>query len=336
MAKRKLKILLLVDINFKPPEDHDYSEYLRTDVWTNEKHIFKALQRLGHDVKIFGVYQDIIPLIEEVKKNRPDLVFNSCEAFQDDRSMEPNIAGLVELLGVPITGTGSLGLQLCKDKGLTKKILSYHRIRVPNFEISNRKNPIRSLKNFPYPVFIKPLGAEASEGIAQMSFAETEKACIDRVKFIHESLEADAIIEEFIDGRELYVSIMGNSHLTVFPSREIFFSKIPDDEPKFASFKAKWDDAYRKKWGIRWGPAKKLPEETTKKIISTCKKIYKLFHLKGYGRIDLRIKDEKDVVFLEANPNPSLSQDDDFPSSARLAGISFDKMIERIVHLATL
>ena len=308
MAKKK--VLLLVDMNEEPPKDHDYSKLLRTEIWSNEKQILKSLERLGYDAKMFGLFEDISPLLDELKQDPPDVVFNSCEAFRDDRKLEPNIVAAIELFGIPVTGAPSLGLQLCKDKGLTKKILSYHGIRVPEFVVSHRASPIRSLKQFSYPAFIKPLGGEASEGIAQLSFAETEKACLDRVHFIHEKLQTDAIIEEFIDGRELYVSVMGNSQLTVFPPREIFFTKKPKEEPRFTSYKAKWDDDYRKRWGIRWGPARKIDEQIMKELITVSKTIYRLFHLQGYGRIDLRLKESGELYFLEANPNPSLCQDD--------------------------
>jgi D-alanine-D-alanine ligase len=328
------KILVLVDILMQPPKGHDYSEYIKTEEWKNEAHLMQSLKRLGHEARLFGIHDDIHPLMEEIRANRPDLVFNLCEAFRQNRHFEPHIADFLELVNVPYTGAGPTALRICKDKGLTKKILAFHHIRVPRFVVSRRAQPLKDLPGFPYPAFIKPLKLEASEGIAQLSFAENAKDALERVKFIHESLETDAIIEEYIDGRELYVSLVGNERLTVFPPRELFFKEVPDGEPKFASFKAKWDDNYRKKWGIRTGPAKELGRPLERHLTDLCKKVYRFFHLRGYARIDLRVTAGGDVVFIEANPNPTIAKDEDFALSAEKAGLSYDELISRIVNLA--
>lgn len=334
MTQKNLNVLMMMDVNFKPPEDHDYSEYLKTEEWIAEKHVIQALETLGHNVKLFGVFDEIVPFIEEIQSHPPDLVFNMCEAFKDNRDYEPHMVALLELFDLKYTGARPAVLRMCKDKGLTKKILSYHRISVPDFVISRRSRPIRSLKKLDCPVFIKPLGFESSEGIAQMSLAETEQDGIERVKYLHSKFDCDVIIEEYIEGRELYVGVYGNNHLTVLPPWELFFKQVPDDVPKFATYKAKWDEKYRKKWGIKSGPAKGLSEAEEARLGKMVKKIYKLLQLEGYARIDLRMRPNGEFVFIEANPNPSIVKTDEFATSAKAAGIEYPDLIAKLIHLS--
>jgi D-alanine-D-alanine ligase len=332
-SARSLDILVLVDVLIDPPEGQDYSELLRTEEWKNEAHILKALRALGHRPRIFGVRDDVLPLVRELTERKPDLVFNLCEGFGGDRRFEPHLVDLLELLGVRYTGAGPTALRVCKDKGMAKKILAFHHIRVPRFVTSRRVQPISSLPGFSYPAFIKPLDLEASEGIAQGSLADTERDALERVRFLHDKHEADAIVEEYVEGRELYVGVLGNERLTVFPPRELFFRKVPEGEPKFATFKAKWDDAYRKRWGIDTGPAAAIERPVMRQLTEVCKKVYRYFQLRGYARIDLRLTPRGEVVFLEANPNPTIAADEDFALSAKAGGLSFDELVARIVTL---
>jgi D-alanine-D-alanine ligase len=334
MAARALQILVVCDLGAPPPADQDYGERLKQDEFDTERSVLEALARLGHEARLFGVFNDIHGLIEELRRRPPDLVFNLCEAFDRDREHEPHLAGLFELMKVRYTGAPPAALRICKDKGLTKKILSYHRIPVPRFVVSHRARPLKRLRNFAFPAFIKPLGLEASEGIAQMSFADSETDSLERVRFVHESLGVDAIVEEYIDGRELYVGLLGNHRIDVLPPREHCFREIPPAEPRFATFKAKWDEAYRKRWGIDSGPAKEIQPATLRDMNDMCRKVYRLFGIQGYARIDLRLKPDGEMVFLEANPNPSLAADEDFAQAAQAARIAYDDLIGRILRLA--
>ena len=171
-------------------------------------------------------------------------------------------------------------------------------------------------------------------GISQGSFVETDEAFEERVCFIHERLNQEALAEEYIDGRELYVSILGNDRLRLLPYREVIFTEVPDDQPKFATFKAKWDDAYRERWGIRNVFAEPLPDGTHQRVANICRAVYRALRIRGYGRIDLRVTADGDVVILEANPNPNLDRDDEFAQSAMKAGLSYPRMIQRILTLA--
>ncbi len=329
---KTLKILLLFDLSVEILPD-DYSEYWNTPDWKTEKDVKNTLIKLGHQVIPFGIFNDIEPFLKIVREEKPDLVFNMSEAFSGNRDFEPNLTALMQLMGVPFTGAGPMSLQLCKDKALTKVILGYHDIQTPRFIVAKKSKPLQSLKKFPFPAFIKPLQLESSEGISQVSYVENEKEALARVKFIHERMQVDAIIEEFIDGREVYVSILGNEKLNVFPPRELFFKQVPDDEPKFATFKVKWDADYRKKWGIDSGWADELPETTLKKLNDVCRKVYRLLQIQGFGRIDFRIKNEE-IYFIEANPNPSIAKQEDYALSANKAGIVYEDLIAKIVSLS--
>jgi D-alanine-D-alanine ligase len=329
---KSLKIILLFDVSIHL-ETSEYELYWNTPDWASENDVKKALTKLGHTVIPFGIYNDIEPFLKIVQMEKPDLVFNMSEAFSGDRELEPNLTALMELLKIPFTGAGPLSLQLCKDKGLTKIILGHHNIQTPKFLVVQKTKHIPSLKKFKFPGIIKPLQLESSEGISQNSYVENERDAISRIQFIHEKLQVDAIIEEYIEGREIYVSILGNDKLTVFPPREMFFREVPDTEPKFATYQSKWNAEYRKKWGIDSGWMEKMPESTFKKMNSTCKRIYKLLKIQGFGRIDLRIRNEE-IYFIEANPNPSIAKKEDYGLSAHKGGVDYEDLLSKIISLS--
>lgn len=329
---KSLKIVLLFDVSVQLPQEQ-YHSYWSDKDWKNERDVKNALTKLGHEVIPFGLYNDIEGFIQLVKKEKPDLVFNMSEAFSGHRSFEANVPALMQMVGVPFTGTGPMSLQLCKDKGLTKVILNYHQILTPLFLVCKKGQSMKSLKTMTYPAFVKPLELESSEGISQSSYVENEKQAKERVQFIHQKYGVDAIVEEFIDGREVYVSVLGNEKLVTFPPRELFFKQVPENEPKFATFNSKWNQAYRKKWGIDSGWAKSMPEHLQKKIDLTCKKIYRVLGMQGFGRIDLRLRGE-DIYFIEANPNPSIAKSEDYALSASKAGVEYDELISKIVTLS--
>jgi len=299
-----------------------------------EADVLACLQRLGHEVDTLAVFDDVACIVERLKSFAPEVVFNLTESFHSSRAHEPNIPALLELMRVKYTGARPDGLMLCKDKALAKKVLAYHRVRVPHFVISTEQRPLKRLRRFVYPAFVKPVGEESSDGIAKASFAKSEEEALERARFIHEKFHCDALIEEYIDGRELYLSVMGNRKLTVLPPREIFFHEVPEDTPKFATFKAKWDDTYRKKWGIQNGPATELPTGVDEKLARLARKVYRVLKIRGFGRVDVRLTQAGEVVVIEANPNPSLACDDDFAQSAATAGLPYDALIQKILDTA--
>ncbi len=334
-ARKRYKVLVLFDTAGTPPADQDFTKELKTDDdWAAEAHVIDALKQLGHEVRTIGVYDEPGMIIDEVKSNLPDVVFNLTEHFNAVSAYDRNVAGLLEMMGVPYTGSSPTGLTLCKNKGMAKELLAYHRIRVPNFAVFSPGAAIRRPARLKFPLFIKPAAEEASYGISLDSFVETDEAFEERVRFIHEKMSQTALVEEYIEGREIYVSLLGNDRLRVFPFREVIFTEVPEGQPKFSTFKAKWDDAYRKRWGIQNVFAEAFVDSTHQRIVKMCKAVYRALRIRGYGRIDLRVTPEGEIVILEANPNPNLDRDDEFAQSAAKAGLSYPRLIQRILTLA--
>ncbi len=331
-----MKVLVLFDLARAASAGEQFSprELKEQEDKPTEADVLATLKRLGHEVETLGIFDDVLAIVETVKRFAPDVVFNLTESFHSNRANEPNIPALLELMKVRYTGAKADGIILCKDKVLAKKVLLYHRVRVPHFVISPQSRPLKRLRRFVFPAFVKPVGEESSDGIAKASFAKSEEEALERARFIHEKFQCDALIEEYIDGRELYLSVMGNNKLTVFPPREIFFEQIPEDEPKFATFKAKWDEAYRKKWGIRNGPARELPPGLDKKLVRLARKVYRALKVQGLGRIDIRLTAAGEIMVIEANPNPSLAHDEDFAQAAASAGLEYDALIQKILDSA--
>jgi D-alanine-D-alanine ligase len=331
-----VKVLVLFDMARKAAPGETFSPQVlqeKEDKQT-EADVLSCLERLGHEVQTLPVFNDVVSIIEKLKEFAPDVVFNLTESFHHNRAHEPNIPALLELMRVRYTGAKPDGLILCKDKALAKKVLLYHRLRVPHFVISPESRPLKRLKRFVFPAFVKPVGEESSDGIAKASFAKSEEEALERAHFIHEKFQCDALIEEYIEGRELYLSVMGNRRLTVFPPREIFFEQMPEDEPKFATFKAKWDDAYRKKWGIKNGPARELPEGLQERLTRQARKVYRALKIRGLGRIDVRLTGSGEIVIIEANPNPSLAREEDFAQAAASSGMEYDQLIQKLLDSA--
>ena len=329
--RRRLKILCVFDL-IAPAEDTDIAKELETDDWMTERHVLEALEALGHKSVVVGVYDDVSPLIESVKREEPDVVFNLTEHFAGDRSLDKSIAAILDLLGVPYTGSGTMGLGLARDKALAKKILSYHKIRVPWFVEFKRGRRVKIPKRVPYPLIVKPIAEDASEGISLASLVRRRKELEERVRFVHESVERSAIAEEFIEGREMYCSVLGNDRLRVLPIRELRVEKRGG--PKFLTYRLKWDPKYQRKWGLMVGFVPSLPPETARRIARISKRVYRALEMRDYARIDIRLTPEGRVYVLEANPNPFLAVGEDFAESAQEAGIDYDPLIDRILSLA--
>jgi len=337
-----MRILVLFDVHRPISPDETFSvRSLRTEEEKpTEADVLACLRKLGHEVETLAIYDEVKAVFDKVEAFKPEVVFNLCETFLSDRAHEPNIPALLELMKVPYTGAGPDALLLCKDKAIAKKLLAFHRVRTARFLVSQREHPLKRLPKFSFPAFVKPIGEESSDGIAKASLAKTEDEAVERARFLHERFESDALIEEYVDGRELYLGVLGNKRLTVFPPREIFFGEgtgeeaSDDDAPRFATAKAKWDDAYRKKWKIRNGPAGTLPGGLERKLADLARKVYRILGIRGLGRIDVRLTPEGEVVVIEVNPNPSLAKEDDFAQAAAQVGIGYEALIQKVLENA--
>jgi D-alanine-D-alanine ligase len=331
-VKAKLKVLALFDAIAPTTMDQDLGAELQTPDWKTEAHVLAALRELGHVVEYLAIFDDLNLLRQKLDAFQPDLLFNLADQFRNNRAFDQNIASFLEMHGIAFTGCGSTGLTLCKHKAISKKILSYHRIRVPEFTVIARGKRCVRPARLKFPIVVKPLKEEASYGIAQASFVETDEQFKERVQFIHTSHDCDVIAEEYIAGRELYVSLLGNHRLQTFPIRELVFREVPPDEPKLATYRAKWDEEYRKRWGLQNQFAEDLEPALVRTITQTCKRIYRLLTIDGYARIDLRVTPANEIYFIEANPNPILAADEDFAQSALKAGLAYPQLIARILR----
>lgn len=333
-STKGLRVLALFDSGSPVAPDHDLAEELRTEDWKTEAHVLAALKTLGCEVEHHVLHDDLGALRSKLASFQPAIVFNLADEFRNNRSLDQNIASLLELDGVPFTGCGSTGLMLCKHKAISKKILSYHRVRVPDFAVipfggRSRARPAR-LK---FPIIVKPMKEEGSAGISKASLVENDEEFRERVAFLHERFSQDVIAEEFIPGRELYLAMMGSGRIRAFPVREMVFREVPEEDPKIATYNAKWDEGYRKRWGIHNEFARDLEPALARRIELTGRRIYHLLACDGYARLDLRLTPEGEIVFIEANPNPILARDEDFAEAAAKGGLEYARLIREILRL---
>lgn len=328
---KALRILALVHEDLVPPDDVTGIDTTEVD-WKMEFDVTVTLRNAGHDVRALGVGDDLGIIRRAIDEQRPHLVLNLLEHFHGIPLFDSNVVSYLELLRIPYSGCNPRGLMLARDKGLSKKLLAYHRIPVPEFTVIPIGRRARRPKRMAYPLIVKSLTREASAGISQASVVEDDARLAERVRFIHETLGTDAIVEHYISGRELYVGIVGNQRLDVFPVWELLFTKMPDELWHIATDRVKWSRVYQQKRGIKTAQAK-LPEGIAEQVQHLCKRVYRTLDLSGYARIDLRLDDAGKVYVLEANPNPQLAYGEDFAESAERAGIDYPELLQRIVNL---
>ncbi|MDH3671292.1 MAG: ATP-grasp domain-containing protein [Gammaproteobacteria bacterium] len=330
---KKLRVMLLVHSTLVPPDDLYHWEDPRMEKYQTEHDVKTTLLKLGHEVEVVGVYDDIAPIRKTIEKWKPHIAFNLIEDFAGVGALDYYVVSYLEMLNVPYTGCNPRGLLLARDKALSKKLFTYHRINVPRFDVFPRQRKFKVSTRLRYPVIVKSLMEEGSVGIAQASYVENENQLRDRVNLIHEKAEGDAIAEQYIDGRELYVTVVGNTKLDVYPFRELVFKYVDEGLPKMATYSVKWDYEYRERWGIEYQFARNLSAEVADRIPKLCKRIYRILGLSGYARVDLRLQRDGQIYVLEANPNPAIAEFDDCALSAEKAGIKYPELIQRIINL---
>ena len=331
-ARRKLRVLVLMHEDLVPPDDVDQLPESQFHEIKTETYVLKALAELGHEVKKLGVHDSVGPIRTAVERWKPHIVFNLLEEFHGEALFDQHVVGFLELLRVPYTGSNPRGLVLARDKALSKKIATYHRIRTPGFAVCRRGRRPRRPASLPYPIIVKSLVEEASLGISQASVVEDDAALARQIAFIHEEISTDAILEQFIPGRELYAAVLGNERLTALPPRELVMRKMQPGEQLIATELAKHDVEYQvdRDVGI---VAPRLSDALRAQLERTSKRIYRALELEGYGRIDYRLSENGELYFLEANPNPDIARGEEFASAAQRAGISYPELIQRILAL---
>jgi D-alanine-D-alanine ligase len=301
-----------------------------------EYQVADALQRKGHEVFLIGVSDDLQYLVRSLAEMRPDLVFNAAEAFHGNPSLEYLVPGVLEAEGYRYTGAPPQSLLVSRNKAMSKKVLAYHGIPVPGFVTWRPGEALDVPPDLRYPLMVKPLQTDASAGIAQASVVQDEASLIERVALVHERFQQPAIAEEFVDGRELYVSIVGNDeHLDILPITEMVFDKRKTKpEERIATKSAKWDEDYRARKGIRNVFARPIAATTRERIESICRTAFRALWLRDYARLDVRLAADGEVWVLEANANPFISYGHDMANAAAKAGMEYYDFVQRLVDEA--
>lgn len=326
----RYRVLALVHKDLVPKEDAPLAEV--NPEWRMEWDVVTALRKRGHEVLVIGVHDDLTPIRQSIDAFKPTIVFNMMEAFADIGVFDQNIVSYLELLRVPYTGCNPRGLTLSRDKALSRKLLAYHRVPAPYFTVVplNRKPMLP--KKLHYPMIVKSLTYESSIGISQASVVANEEQLQKRVKYIHDTILTPAIVEQFIDGRELYVGVLGNHRLRVFPVWEMSFAKMSDSNWRIATERVKWNVKYQKRHGIDTDEAQ-LPEDVAARVQHLAKRTYRALELSGYARIDFRMDGNHNPYVIEANANPQLAEAEDFAQSAKRAKLPYPRLLERIMAL---
>jgi D-alanine-D-alanine ligase len=317
--------------------DWDDAEYKKEIAAKKEEEaeydVARALLAKGHDVQLIGIGADLNPMLERLAAFQPKVVFNGVEAFRGTARHEYGVAAVLEMHGYRHTGSSPTGLLVARNKSLTKKVLSFHGISVPAFAEYPPGEKVVRPSELRFPLIVKPLLEDASVGISKASVVESDDALAERVKFIHEKFSQAAIVEELIEGREIYAGLVGNAKLQVLPLVELTFGEESGDLP-IATYKAKWDEEYRKKKKIRNVFAKGLSEDVQARIGDICATAFHALWLRDYGRVDLRLTHDDVVYVLEVNPNPFLAEENEMADAAAKAGMDYPDFIQRIVDEA--
>ncbi|MFA5404418.1 MAG: ATP-grasp domain-containing protein, partial [Ignavibacteria bacterium] len=326
----------------KIEESIDMSEY---GVLDEMKSVQRALKESEHETKIVPVALDIYKLIDELKSDRPDIIFNLCESVDGDPTQEMNIASLFEIMKIPYTGSRALTLGLALNKSRVKEILHYYNVPTASHYLCGNANAFKedgySKVKDKFPLIVKPSREDASIGIENKSIVYDEKELKTRIEYILDVHKQPALVEEFIEGREINVSVVGNyktndDDLIVFPISEIDFTGLPEDYPKIVSYNSKWMYKTVEFTGTKAVcPAKNMSPELEKLIQQTAKKVYKIVGASDYARVDFRVKDNIPYV-LELNPNPDIASDVDedtgFTRSGKAYGWSYETLIQKIIN----
>ena len=333
MSTSKLRVLALVHRHLVPPEKVEEGTDITAAPWRTEYDVVSTLTAMGHDVRCLPVHDDLGDIRRAAEEWKPHIAFNLLEGFDDVTIFDQNVVSHLELLKLSYTGCNPRGLLLARDKSLSKKLLAYHRIHVPESEVFRAGRPVKRPKRLEFPLIVKSLTQEASIGISQASVVDNDEKLKERVQFIHDSIGTAAIVEQYIEGRELYVGIHGNQTLQALPVWELYFKNMPEGARRIATDRVKWSVKYQKKYGIESGPARELPELVAERIQHVCKRAYRGLELSGYARIDLRLDEAGGVWVIEANPNPQIARGEDFAASAENVGIGYESLLQRILNL---
>jgi D-alanine-D-alanine ligase len=330
--KTKLRIIVLLSQELMPPETIPDGVEKEKQLWRTEYDVISTLKSMGHDVVPVGLRSDLAVIANAREEHKPQIAFNLLEDFEGQALFDQHVVSYLELLKQPYTGCNPRGLTLAHDKALTKKILSFHRIAVPGFAVFPMGQKVVRPRRLKFPLFVKSVVEEGSVGIAQASVVNDDTKLVERVEFIHRQTSSHAIAEQYIEGREIYVSVIGNRNLQTYTPWELVIKNLPDGALNIATGRLKWNPDYQKKVGLVTKPADLSPE-LQRKLELLSKRIYRHLCLSGYARLDYRMTNDGEFYLLEANPNPQIALNEDFSDSAAHSGLKYPQLLQKIITL---
>jgi D-alanine-D-alanine ligase len=299
--------------------------------------IEEALRRGGHEASRLMVDDDVEPLVAALRRDRPDLVFNLAESFGGKSALESNVAALLNLLGLRYTGSSPAGLIQAGDKTLTKKVLSFHGIKTAQFATVYR-GAVDWAGDIDFPLIVKPPQEDASIGVTQKSIVRNVRELLETIGALQLEYQSPALIEQYIEGREFYVGVLGNANARALPVIELDFSKFPAGQPKIASFEAKWGEDGGGTGAEFEGTESVFPEGLDRELEAAMQKVavdaFQALRLRDYARIDLRVTDAGEIFVIEVNPNCYLERNGEFARAAQRAGVEFDQLVVEVTELA--
>ena len=331
--KTKLRIMVLLTHELMPPEVIPEGVEKEKQPWRTEYDVITALKTMGHEVYPVGLQSDLAVIANAREQHKPHVAFNLLEEFDGHALFDQHVVSYLELLKQPYTGCNPRGLTLAHDKALTKKILSFHRIAVPGFGVFPKGQKVVRPTRLKFPLLVKSVIEEGSVGISQASVVHDDEKLAERVEFIHRTTESHAIAEQYIEGREIYVSVIGNKRLQTYTPWELVIKNLPEGSLNIATGRLKWNPDYQRKVGLVTKPAD-LSQELQRNLESISKRIYRHLNLSGYARMDYRLSNDGQFYLLEANPNPQIARNEDFADSAAHCGLSYCQLLQKILTLA--
>lgn len=331
-ATRKLRVIVLVHKDLIPPDTLEGQDEKDIRLWKTEYDVVSTLKRIDHEVWPVGVGGELGAIREAIEKHKPHVAFNLLEEFDGYPLYDQHVVSYLELKKQAYTGCNPRGLTLTRDKALTKKILAWHRIAVPGFAVFPLNRKVRRPSRLPFPLLVKSLTDEGSVGISQASIVNDDEKLVERVGFIHRQSGSPAIAEQYIEGREIYVGVIGNQRLQTYAPWELIMENLPEGAANIATGKVKWDPKYQKKVGLVTRAAQLTPE-LQKRFERLSRRIYHILGLSGYARMDYRLTEDGRIYVLEANPNPQIARNEDFADSAEHSGVKYEPLLQKILSL---
>ncbi len=329
---KNLRVLVLLHPDLIPPDSLKGVDAQEAHVWKTEYDVVSTLRGNGHEVLPLGVQNELKPIRDEIERWKPDIVFNLLEEFHGEAVYDQNVASYLELLRIPYTGCNPRGLMLARGKDLSKKLLHYHRIPVPAFAVFPIGRKVKRPARLGLPLIVKSLSEDASVGISQASVVDSDEKLNERVTFIHERIKTAAIAEQFIEGREIYVGVLGNDRRRVLPIWELDFGSAHGAH-SIATERIKHNPEFQERHNVTQGPAANLAPAVRSRINSIVRRICRTLELDGYARIDFRLTADGVPYFIEANPNAEIARSEEFAQAAAHDGLQYPDLINRILAL---